>query len=95
MKNFLRKIWDAIVAFFDKIPHDRKLHAAAGFVIATFFGLALGMKFCFWPVVFVAFAKELFDMWTTDQEYDEWDFFATLLGALVPQVFVILNMWWF
>lgn len=95
MKNFLRKIWDAIVAFFEKIPHDKKLHAAAGFVIATFFGLALGMKFCFWPLVFIAGIKEFFDEWTTGQEFDWKDYVATLIGAIIPQIFVLLNMWWF
>ncbi len=91
----MRKIWDKFVAWVLSIPADKQLHFVCGLIIAAFFAIALGMKFCFWPVIFVAFGKEFFDMWTSDQKFDVWDFVATLLGALVPQLFVLLNMWWF
>ena len=94
MKNFFRKIWDAIVSLICKVPYDKWLHFIAGLIIAAFFCIALGMKFCVWPVLFFAFAKEFFDKWTTDQ-WDWWDFAATCFGGLVPQIFVLLNMWWF
>ena len=94
MKNFIRKIWDAIVSFINRVPHDKLLHFVAGVIIAAFFAISLGMKFCFWPVIFFAFGKEFFDKWTTG-EWDWWDFGATCIGGLVPQIFALLNMWWF
>ena len=90
----MRKILDKIVAWILGIPQDKRLHFVAGFVVATFFGLALGMKFNFWPVLFFAFGKEFFDRWTGG-EWDWWDFAATCLGGLLAQSFVLLNMWWF
>lgn len=90
----MRKIWDKIVAWFLGIPVDKRLHCAAGIIIAAFFAIALNMKFCFWPVIFFAFAKEFFDSWTGGQ-FDWKDFLATLIGALIPQAFVLLNLWWF
>lgn len=90
----MRKIWDKIVAFILSIPADKRLHFVCGIIAAAFFAIALGMRFCFWPVIFVAFAKEFFDMWTGG-ELDWKDFGATLLGAIVPQIFVLLNMLWF
>ena len=94
MKNFFRKIWDAIVSFISKIPYDKWLHAIAGMVIGSFFCIALGMKFCIWPVIFAGFIKEFFDLWTTG-EWEWWDLAATCIGGLIPQIFVLLNMWWF
>ena len=90
----MRQIGDKIVAWILGIPQDKRLHFVAGFVVATFFGLALGMKFNFWPVLFFAFGKEFFDQWTGG-EWDWWDFAATCLGGLLAQSFVLLNMWWF
>lgn len=90
----MRKIWDKIVAWFLAIPRDKCLHFGAGIVIADFFAIALGMRFCFWPVIFFAVGKEFFDQWTGGK-FDWWDVLATLLGALVPQIFVLLNLWWF
>lgn len=94
MKSFLRKIWNKIVAWILAIPTDKKLHFAAGFVIAAFFAITLDMKFCVWPVLFFAFGKEFFDKWTTGV-WEWWDFAATMFGGFVPQIFVLLNMWWF
>ena len=91
----MRKIWDKFVAWVLSIPADKRLHFVCGLIIAAFFAIAMGMKFCFWPVIFFAFGKEFFDMRTGGQKFDVWNFLATLLGALVPQLFVLLNMWWF
>ena len=95
MKKFLKKIWDKIVGWIDSIPADVKLHFTAGVICSAFFAISLGMKFCFWPVIFIAFFKEFVDLWVNDSLFDGWDFTATLVGALVPQGFVLLNMWWF
>ena len=94
MKNFIRKIWDAFVSLLNKVPYDKWLHAVAGLVIGAFFCIALDMKVCIVPVIFAGFIKEFFDLWTTDK-WDWWDFAATCFGGLVPQIFVLLNMWWF
>lgn len=91
----MRKIWDKIVAWIQGIPADKKMHFVAGAFIAAFFGLALGMKVVIVPAVFAGFIKEFFDMWTTDQKFDWWDFLATCLGGLLMQIFVLLNIWWF
>ena len=90
----MRKIWDKIVAWLLSIPQDKRLHFVCGLIISAFFGMALGMKVCAWPVLFFAFGKEMFDSWTGG-EWDWWDFLATILGGCVPQIFVLLNLWWF
>ena len=52
MKNFFRKIWDAIVSFISKVPYDKWLHAIAGLVIGViaaglaFLGNPKNMGFC-------------------------------------------------
>lgn len=91
---FLRKLWDKFVTLLYKIPVDKKMHFWAGFLIAAFFAIALGMKLCFWPVLFFALGKEFFDKWTTGV-WDWWDFAATMFGSLIPQAFALLNLWWF
>lgn len=94
MKSFIRKIWDAIVKFISSVSYDKLLHFIAGLVISSFFCIALGMKACIVPAIFAGFIKEFFDLWTTDK-WDWWDFAATCFGGLVPQLFVLLNLWWF
>lgn len=90
----MRKIWDKIVAWIQSIPTDKKYHFAAGFGIASFFGLALGMEIVIVPAIFAGLLKEFFDKWTTDT-WEWWDFAATALGGLLAQSFVLLHMWWF
>lgn len=34
MKEFIRKIWDAIVSFISKVPYDKLLHFVAGLIVA-------------------------------------------------------------
>lgn len=89
----MRKIWDKIVEWILNVPSDKRLHFSAGVIIAAFFAIALGMKFCVFPVIFAALFKEAFDQWTSG-EWDWWDIAATVIGGLVPQVFVLLNLWW-
>ena len=96
MKNFFKKIWDSIVSLLSKVPYDKWLNFIGGFVIATFFCIALGMKVCIVPAIAAGFIKEFFDMWTSEEgKFDWWDFAAVCIGGLVPQIFVLLNMWWF
>ena len=89
MKNWLRKIWDAIVKFICSVPYDKLLHFIAGLIIAAIFALPLHMKACIVPVVFAGFIKEFFDLWTTEKQ-DWWDFAATCFGGLVIQILAIL-----
>lgn len=91
----MRKIWDKIVAWILSIPADKRLHFVCGIIIASFFAIALDMKFCAWPLIFFAAAKEMWDIWGSGQQFDWKDFVATLLGAFIPQIFVLLNLWWF
>ena len=88
----MRQIWNKIVAWVLSIPADKRLHFVCGLIIAAFFAIALDMKFCFWPVIFFAAGKEVF---SSGQNFDWKDFAATLLGAVVPQLFVLLYLWWF
>lgn len=88
MKNFIRKIWDAFVSLIGKVPYDKLLHFIAGLIIAAIFALPLHMKVCIVPVIFAAFIKEFFDLWTTDK-WEWWDFGATCLGGLVIQILAI------
>lgn len=94
MVNFLKKIWDKLLALLLSVPQDKRLHFVAGLVLSAFFCIALDMKFCCWPLIFIAAGKEFVDQWAGG-EWDWWDFAATMFGALVPQAFVLLNMWWF
>ena len=93
----MRKIWDKIVAWILAIPADKKLHFVAGFIIASFFGLALGMKAVIVPAIFAGFLKEFFDAWTSPsgEGWDWGDLLATALGGVLAQLFVVLNLWWF
>lgn len=84
----MRKFWDIIVGFLCKVPYDKLMHFCMGIIIASFFCITLGMKTCIVPVIFVGFAKEFFDIWTTKQ-WDWFDFLATCVGGLIIQLFAI------
>lgn len=89
MKNFIRRIWDCFVNLFAGVRRDRLYHFICGLIIAAFFAIVLKMQFCVWPVLFVAFIKEFFDVWT-DGDFDWIDLLATVIGGLVIQLFVII-----
>lgn len=89
MKNFIRKIWNAIVAFIEKVPYDKLLHFCVGLIIAAIVALPFHIKVCFWAPLFAAVAKEMFDAWTT-QKADPWDFVATMAGGLLIQILAII-----
>lgn len=78
----MRKIWDKIVALLLRIPQDKWLHFIAGVLIGAFFGIALKMGgAAVVPVIFAAFAKDFFDLWT-GEKFDWWDFAATTAGGV-------------
>ncbi len=93
MKEFLRKIWDAIVRFIEKVPYDKLLHFCFGLIIAAVFGLAIKNpvvnQICIIPVILCALAKEAFDMWTTGK-WDWWDVGATCIGGALIELFVLI-----
>ena len=96
MKNFIRKIWDAIVSFITKVPYDKLLHFIVGVIFAAFFVISL--KWPGWAGLLMSVAlgalKELFD-WLTTKKIEWWDGIATAIGGLVILVFWLLNLWWF
>lgn len=89
MKDFIRKIWDWFVNLFNGIRRDRLYHFIAGLIIAALFYIVLKMPVCIVPVIFAAFIKEFFDVWT-DGNFDWIDFLATVIGGAVIQIFVII-----
>ena len=93
MKDFIRKIWDAIVRFIYKVPYDKLLHFIVGLLVASFFNVSLGMLVCIIPALFAGVLKEAFDYWTTNQ-FDWLDLVATVAGGAVIQVFAVLGHIW-
>lgn len=95
MKEFIRKIWDAIVSFISKVPYDKLLHFVAGLIVAAFFAIAL--KWPGWAALLMSVAfgalKELFD-WLTTKKVEWWDGIATSIGGVVILVFWLLGLWW-
>ena len=95
MKNFIRKIWDAIVSLISKVPYDKLLHFIVGLIVAAFFVISL--KLAGWEALLVAVAvgalKELFD-WLTTEKVEWWDAVATVIGGLVILIFWLLGIWW-
>jgi len=89
MRGFVRKIWDWFVNLFNGIRRDRLYHFIAGLIIAALFFIVLKMPVCIVPVIFAAFIKEFFDVWT-DGNFDWIDFLATVIGGAVIQLFVII-----
>ncbi len=92
----MRKIWDKIVKWILSIPSDKKLHFVAGFTIAAFFAISLGMIAVVVSALFAGFIKEFFDQWTSPagEGWDWGDLLATVLGGLLCQGFVGLGLWW-
>lgn len=85
----MKKIWDWLVGLLNKIRRDRIYHFIAGLIVAAFFCIVLKMKFCVWPVLFVAFIKEFIDQWQ-DGNFDWIDFAATVCGGLLIQLFAVI-----
>lgn len=89
MKNWIRKIWDKIVAFFCSIPFDKWLHFFAGVIIAAFCCITLKIQWPWFVAMIAGGIKEGFDYGTTGQA--DWkDFVATTLGGLLIQLFAVL-----
>jgi hypothetical protein len=85
----MRKLWNKIVGVICKVSYDKLLHFCAGLILAAFFFIVLGMRFCVCPVICFAFVKELFDMWD-DSGFDLRAFFAAIAGGAVIQLFLLV-----
>ena len=89
MANVFSNIWDWLIGLFGKVRKSRLWSVILGLTTAAFFFIVCGMTFCAWPVLFVAFLKELIGV-IADRGFDVWDFAATIAGGLIIQLFVIL-----
>ena len=85
----MQNIWKWFINLFTEIRRSRLWCIILGLVTAAFFFIVCGMAFCVWPVLFVAFLKELIGV-IADRGFDVWDFVATIIGGLIIQLFVIL-----
>ena len=85
----MQNIWKWFTNLFTEIRRSRLWCIILGLVTAAFFFIVCGMAFCVWPVLFVAFLKELIGV-MADRGFDVWDFVATIAGGLIIQLFVIL-----
>lgn len=85
----MQNIWKWFINLFTEIRRSRLWCIILGLVTAAFFFIVCGMAFCVWPVLFVAFLKELIGV-IADRGFDVWDFVATIVGGLIIQLFVIL-----
>ena len=90
-KSRIRTIWDAFVALVHKLDYDTLLYLVAGLVTAAFFSIGLHMKACIVPALFAGFAKEFFDLWTTDS-WNWGNFAAVAAGGAVIQLFQIIAL---
>ncbi len=64
---------------------------AIGLIIAALCVIVFHFNVCFVPVVFIAFACEIFNVGKTVKEWNWWDFAAMTIGGLLIQLFVILG----
>lgn len=90
MKEFIRKIYDTLVAIVAKVPTDKLLHFIAGLIIAAF--CVITLKWGAWsilPVAIIGAAKEAFDHYTGGK-WDWWDLAATVIGGLVILLFWLI-----
>ena len=85
----MQNIWKWFTSLFTEIRRSRLWCIILGLVTAAFFFIVCGMAFCVWPVLFVAFLKELIGV-IADHGFDVWDFVAAIIGGLIIQLFVIL-----
>ena len=91
MKDFLRKIWNAIVSLIYKVPYDKLLHFIMGLLFTAIFAVLFpkAAKWCILVAIVIGVLKELFDFWTTKQ-WDWKDFLATVIGGLTIWIFTFL-----
>lgn len=83
----MKKFFSKAMAMLKSIGVDKYLHFLAGLIIAAFFNIVLAMEVCIVPVIFAGFIKEAIDARKNDPDW--WDFFATVIGGAVIQLFVI------
>lgn len=87
----MRKIWDKFVKWLLSIPRDKELHFVAGLIVAAFFSIVWGFPLPILAAALAGLVKEAFDKYSTGLV--EWsDFFYTLAGGLVIQIFALVAL---
>lgn len=99
MKKFSKMLLGWILAAYDwlvgllgKVRRDRLYHFIAGLIIGAFCAMVLRIEWAWWPVLMVAFIKELIDRWR-DGNFDWVDLLATVSGGLLIWLFQLLGIW--
>lgn len=80
---------DKIINWLMSLSADKYLLFIFGMLTAAIFAIPFGMKFCFWPVIFVAGIFEFARLWR-GKAWNWWEFFNILIGALPIQLLAIL-----
>ena len=78
-----------IINWLMSLSADKYLLFIFGMLAAAVFAIPFGMKFCFWPVIFVAAIFEFARVWR-GKTWNWWEFFNVLIGALPIQLLAIL-----
>ncbi len=94
VKRLWKKVSDLITAWVNAVPHDKKVLFVVGIIVAAFFNITLAMKFCVLPAFVVGFVKEFRCKWIGGK-FDGWNLLAITIGGLVPELFVLLRIWWY
>lgn len=87
----IRDIWDKLVNVLVSFSKDVYLYFIGGMVVAAFFFIVLGVEGCVFPALFAGAIKETWDSWNDYTMFSTSDFFATIAGGLLIQLFVIIG----
>lgn len=78
-----------IINWLMSLSADKYLLFILGMLAAAIFAIPFGMRFCFWPVIFVAAIFEFVRLWR-GETWNWWEFFNILIGALPIQLLATL-----
>lgn len=92
----MKNLWRKFLAWVKSLPVAYIVMFVAGFVLSTFFCIALGMDVCIIPAIFAGFIAAFFKMWFSDTGNFAWQWLvACVIGGVLPQLFVLLHYLWF
>lgn len=86
----MKNIYEKVMGWLRGVGIDKYWHFIAGLIIAAFFAMVVGVKFCLLPSLVAGLVKELYDGMKSGGKMDVWDFIATIIGGLIIQFFVLL-----
>lgn len=91
MKGIIKKIKGVVMGRLGRLRYDRLLHFVAGVLVGAFVAIVFPSvaPLAMFVAGGVGLLKEVVDMWIGDG-LDAYDFFATLIGGIVIELFVIL-----